>query len=115
MLVPSGRHEDIRDDAADAAKESSERTGEQSITRLCGRASTQPDHEETSWDQHHPGQLHGEKSKLVMKLIVGDEVRLCYSDHDAQSSYQSAGGKRQECSSTCHGVPSSNRCQTQLD
>ncbi len=54
-------------------------TGEQSragATRLRGKATVKPDYEEAGWYQHDPGQLHGEIAKLVVKFVLGDEVRL---------------------------------------
>jgi hypothetical protein len=100
MILSNSLQGDIGDDAADAANESREHTGEQGATRLRGKATTQPGNEAACGDQHDPGQLYGEKAKLVMQLILGDEVRLCSSDHDKQPSYQNADGKRQGCSTT---------------
>jgi hypothetical protein len=93
MVLANSLQEDIGDDATGAAKQSSERTGKHGIARLHGKATIQPDDEEASWDQHDPGQLRGEKAKLVMQLILRDKVRLCDSNRDEQSSYQTAGGK----------------------
>lgn len=86
MVRSNCLQENIGNDATNVAKESSERTGEHGSTRLRGKETTRPNSEETSWDQYDPGQLRGKKAKLVMKLIMGDKIRLRSSHRDEQAS-----------------------------